>query len=165
MKLAILSSCLMTLLLLPVASRADSSPTVQSSSSDIIHVGFGPSLDGTTNPKEFAIGHEKVIGEFGLLSHCGLLFEGELNGYCAIVPGVHIETLSGIFVRAGVGPAYVLHTSDRISSHWNANIDFMLGFYQGWGLIYAEGGHLSNAGFVPPNLGDDHLLIGIGVRI
>lgn len=132
---------------------------------DIVHVGFGPSLDGTTNPKEFALGYEKVWNEFSVFTHCGLLFESSTNGYCSIVPGVHIQTISGIFVRAGVGPAYVIHTSDRISSHLNANIDFMVGFYQGPAFFYAEGGHLSNAGWVPPNLGDDHVLVGIGWRI
>lgn len=132
---------------------------------DIVHIGFGPSLDGTTNPKELALGHEKTWGEFSVLTHCGFLFEAALNGYCAVVPGIHVETPSGIFVRAGVGPAYVINTNDRISSHVNANIDFMAGVYQGWGYIYGEGGHLSNAGFVPPNLGDDHLLIGIGFKL
>ena len=129
---------------------------------DVGTIGFGPSVDGTTNPKEFALGYEKTWGEFGLFTHCGLLFESETNGYCAIVPGVHIQTLSGIFVRAGVGPAYVINTDARISSHFNFNIDFMLGFYQGPAFFYGEAGHLSNAGLTPPNLGDDHLLIGIG---
>lgn len=132
---------------------------------DFIHIGFGPSLDGTTNPKEFALGYEKTWGEFGVFTHCGLLFESSTNAYCAALLGVHIETISGIFVRAGVGPAYVENISDRISSHWNANIDFMLGAYQGPAFFYAEGGHLSNAGLVPPNLGDDHLLVGIGWRL
>lgn len=130
---------------------------------DIGSIGFGPSLDGTTNPKELALGYEKTWGEFGLLTHCGLLFESDTNGYCAIVPGVHIETESGIFVRAGVGPAYVAKISNpRISSHWNANIDFAIGVYQGPAVAYIELGHLSNAGAVLPNLGDDHALVGIG---
>lgn len=82
---------ILALLLLAVSSfaRAD----------DIINVGFGPSLDGTTNPKEFAVGYEKTWGEFGIFTHCGLLFESDLNGYCAIIPGVHIETASGIFSK------------------------------------------------------------------
>ncbi len=133
---------------------------------DIGYLSFGPSLDGTTNPKELALGFEKTWGELGLLTHCGLLFESGTNGYCAVPIGIHIETLSGVFVRAGVGPAYVFKISDpRISSHWNANIDFMMGFYQAWAFFFFEGGHISNAGVVPPNLGDDHALIGLGARL
>jgi hypothetical protein len=131
---------------------------------DLGTIGFGPSLDGTTNPKELALGYEKIWGEIGIYTHCGLLFENETNGYCAVVPGVHIETLSGIFVRAGAGPAYVLHTDNRISSHWNVNVDFALGVYRGSAYAFLEGGHISNAGLVPPNLGDDHGLIGLGWR-
>ncbi len=139
-------------------------PATCARADDIITVGFGPSLNGTTNPKEFALGFEKTWGEFSLYTHCGLLFEGETNGYCAVLVGVHIETPAGVFTRAGVGPAYVAHTSDRISSNVNANISVAVGVYQGPAFAAIEYGHLSNAGAVPPNLGDDHALAQIGYR-
>lgn len=132
---------------------------------DIVTIGFGPSLDGTTNPKELALGYEKTWGELSLYTHCGALFESETNGYCAVLIGVHIETPAGVFTRLSVGPAYVLHISDpRISSNLNANIVAALGVYQGPAFGGLEFGHISNAGAVPPNLGDDHGLVQIGWR-
>lgn len=131
---------------------------------DIVTVGFGPSLNGNTHPQEFALGYEKTFGELSIYTHCGAIFEQETNGYCAVVLGVHIETPSGIFTRAGVGPAYVLRTSDRLSSHGNANIVVAVGVYNGHAFGDLEYGHLSNAGLVPPNLGDDHALAQIGWR-
>lgn len=133
---------------------------------DIATVGFGPSLNGNTNPKEFALGYEKTWGEVALYSHCGAIFEQLTNGYCSTGLGVHIETPSGLFTRATVGPAYVLKISEpRLSSHWNANIVFAIGAYQGNAFFDVEYGHLSNAGVVPPNLGDDHALAQIGWKI
>lgn len=146
---------LLPLLLAPALSQADV----------IGSVAFGPSLDGTTNPKEFALAVEKTWSEFGVLVNCGLLFESETNGYCSIVPGVHIETESGIFVRAGAGPAYVAKISNpRISSHWNVNINLSIGVYRGPAFAFLNAGHISNGGAVGPNLGDDHGLVGIGWR-
>jgi hypothetical protein len=135
------------------------------SADDFATVGFGPSLNGTTNPKELAVGYEKTWSELSLYNHCGAIFEAELNGYCSVTVGVHIETPSGIFTRATVGPAYVMRISQpRISSHWNANIVVAVGVYQGRAFFDVEYGHLSNAGWVPPNLGDDHGLAQIGYR-
>lgn len=132
---------------------------------DLVTVGFGPSLNGTTNPKELALGYEKTWSELSLYNHCGAIFQDPLNGYCAVTVGVHIETPSGLFTRATVGPAYVMRLNDRISSHWNANIVVAVGVYQGQAFFDLEYGHLSNAGFVPPNLGDDHALAQIGWRL
>jgi hypothetical protein len=131
---------------------------------DIVTVAFGPSLDGTTNPKEFALGYEKTWAELSLYTHCGAIFEADLNGYCAVTVGVHIETPSGLFTRATVGPAYVARMNERLSSHFNFNLVFAVGAYQGPAFFDIEAGHLSNAGLWPPNLGDDHALAQIGYR-
>jgi hypothetical protein len=141
-------------LLCSVSARAD----------DIVSLGFGPSLHGFDKPKELSLGYEKTIAELSIYTHCGAIFESNLNGYCSIGVGVHIETPSGVFTRATVGPAYVMRINDRVSSHLNANIVVAVGVYQGSALFGIEFGHLSNAGWVPPNLGDDHLLAQIGYR-
>lgn len=144
----------LSFLLAPALSWAD----------DIGTVAFGPSLDGSTNPKEFALGYEKTWSELALYTRCALLFESETNGYCSVGIGVHIETPSGLFTRATVGPAYVANIDDRISSHLNANIVFAVGAYQGPAFFVIELTHVSNAGAALPNLGSDHALAQIGWR-
>jgi hypothetical protein len=140
-----LLTVIMTLFLAPNLAWAE----------DQLVIGFGPSLNGGTNPKALFLGDAHTWGEFSLISRCALLFEGETNGWCSVVAAVHIETPSGILVSMGVGPAWVIHTDDRISSNLNANIHAMVGAIQSG---YAGGAcydHISNAGAVPPNLGRD----------
>jgi hypothetical protein len=128
---------------------------------DYVTLAFGPSVDGTTNPKLAAAGYEKTWGEFSIYSHCGALFEDPINPFCAVVPGVHIETVSGIFTRVGVGPALFTHTNSRLSSRPEFNISFALGLVQNGFIVGLEGDHFSNGGLPlaspNPNLGDDHV--------
>lgn len=137
--------------------------SIEARAGDYLTLGFGPSVDGETNPKMAALGYEKTWGEFSLYPHCGAMFEAQINGWCAIVPGVHVETTSGIFTRVGVGPSLFQHTDDRLSSNFEFNISFALGFIQGPVIVGIEGDHFSNAGLPivnpNPNLGSDHILL------
>lgn len=132
---------------------------------DNLSIGFGPSLDNNTHPQMLTIGHEKIWGEFSVYTHCGAMFESPWNPWCAVVPSVHIESTSGIFTRAGVGPALFGYTDDRLSSHFNFNISWTVGLTQNGWEAGLEADHFSNAGLWPPNLGSDHLCLVIAAHL
>jgi len=132
---------------------------------DNLSIAFGPSLDGDTHPHMLAVGHEKILGEVSIFSHCGIMFGSPWNPWCAVVPSVHIETLSGIFTRAGVGVAYFARTDDRVSSNVNANISWTVGLTQNGWEAFLEADHFSNGGLKPPNPGSDHVCLGVAVSL
>lgn len=132
-------------------------------------LGFGPSVDGQTNPKMFAAGLENDWGNFALYTHCGALFESPFNPFCALVPSARVQTPDGMFIRMGVGPAWFAHSDSRLSSHYEFNISAAWGYYQGTVEMGLEADHFSNAGLPianpNPNLGSDHILIYLGFPI
>lgn len=132
---------------------------------DHLSISFGPSLNGGTNPKFAALGYEKVFDPGSLLFECGGMFEAPIIGVCSAVLSARVQTQGGMFVRMGVGPAFITHTDDRLSSIFEFNIQSAIGFTQeGWdiGIGYR---HYSNAGLFPPNYGRDFFggLIEIGL--
>ncbi len=118
---------------------------------------FGPTLNGNTNPKMASVGLESVWNESSLLAECRGIFSEELNGACEIVFSARVETLSGLFVRVGAGPAYYFRTDDRVSSNWNASLQAVVGLTQRGYDIGVGYFHYSNAGLKPPNLGRDFI--------
>ena len=130
-----------------------------------IAISFGPSLNGGVNPKYASIGYELGWGQLTFLSECGAWFS-EKRGYaCAEVVSIRVETLTGLFMRIGAGPAWVSQVDDRLSSRFNFSLQSAVGLtHNGWstGLKYQ---HYSNAGIVPPNLGRDFILALIEIGI
>ncbi len=136
-----------------------------SARADHIDIDFGPSMNGATNPKLAQVGYEKVFDPGSLLIQCGAMFEESTNYECGAVLSARVQTAGGMFTRVGFGPAAISHPDDRLSSIFEFNIQYALGFEQnGWdiGII---GNHFSNAGITPPNFGRDFLglLIEIGL--
>lgn len=132
---------------------------------DHITVAFGPSINGTTNPKMGAIGYEKVLGNLSLKLHCGAIFSEKWNPWCALPISARVETASGLFMRTGVGPAFFKMTDERLSSRWQFNISTAVGLVQDGFAVGLEHDHFSNAGLVPPNLGSDHIMLIAEIKI
>ncbi len=129
--------------------------------SDHLVVSFGPTLNGNTNPKTAGLGYEYGFGEASLLAECRGIFSEQLNGACGVVFSAAVETLSGLFVRVGAGPAWVFRTDDRVSSNFNFDLQAMVGATSGKNRLGACYIHYSNAGLPladpNPNLGRDFL--------
>lgn len=126
---------------------------------------FGPTLNGNTNPKMAGVGYERVWNESSLLAECRGIFSSDLNGACALVFSARVETLSGLFMRLGAGPAWYFRRDDRVSSNFNFNLQGAIGLtHNGWD-VGAGYFHYSNAGIWGPNLGRDFLgaLIEVGL--
>lgn len=132
---------------------------------DHLTLAFGPSINGSVNPKMGAIGYEKVLGNLSLKAHCGAMFTEKWNPWCAAVVSARVETTSGLFMRTGVGPAYFGHTDDRHSSRGQFNISTAIGLVQNGFAVGLEHDHFSNAGLVQPNLGSDHVCLVAEIRI
>lgn len=133
--------------------------------SDHVVLSFGPTLNGNTNPKMAGLGYEHTFGAGSLLPECRAIFSSEMNGACELVLSARVETPSGLFMRLGAGPAWVIRQDDRVSSHFNFNLQGALGLtHNGWDLGVGLT-HYSNAGLWPPNEGRDFLgaLIGVGL--
>lgn len=126
---------------------------------------FGGSIENAPNPKLLKLGWEKVFDPASLHVACGAMFEGETNVECSAVLSMRVQTPGGVFARIGAGPAYVMHTDDRVSSNLNANIQAALGLIQNGYEVGACWDHLSNGGLVPPNLGRDFLGLCIGWQL
>ncbi len=122
-------------------------------------------MNGATNPKLAQVGYEKVFDPGSLLVQCGAMFEESTNYACGVVLSARVQTSGGMFTRVGFGPAAIAHTDDRLSSIFEFNIQYALGFEQGGWDIGIIGNHFSNAGIWPPNYGRDFLglLIEIGI--
>jgi hypothetical protein len=132
---------------------------------DSVVITLGPTLNGNTNPKMAGLGYEYTWGQGSLLPECRAIFSDPVNGACELVLSARVETHSGLFMRLGAGPAWYFREDDRVSSHFNFNLQGALGLTQnGWalGVVLI---HYSNAGLVPPNLGRDYIgaLVEIGI--
>ena len=127
--------------------------------SDSILLNFGPTLNGNTNPKTAGIGYEIRFNESSVIGQCRGIFSEQLNGACSALYSASIITPGGVLLRIGAGPAWVFRTDDRVSSHFNFNLEAMLGFTAGKSAIGACLVHYSNAGLPladpNPNLGRD----------
>jgi hypothetical protein len=130
---------------------------------DRLHISFGPSLNGTTNPKYAGIGLSHNFGHLELLGQCSAIFDNPYFAACSVVPSIKVQSAGGFFVRVGVGPGFVTHTNDRVSSPIEANIRYAVGVDQGGWEVGGEGTHWSNAGFKGPNLGMDHAGFYVGI--
>ena len=112
------------------------------------------------------LGYERTLGESSLLAECRGIFSSPLNGACSLVFSARVETLSGLFVRVGAGPAWVFRTDDRVRSHFNFNLQGVVGLASVGGMDIGAGlFHYSNAGLWGDNLGRDFLgaVIEIGI--
>lgn len=124
-----------------------------------LDLSFGPSLNGTTNPKYASLAIEKHFDTTSIAAECGAIFEYPVNGVCAAIFSARVKTTSGFFMKIGAGPAYVFQKDGRVSSNWNAMIEAALGIEQnGWAVGVKPVTHISNAGLAPPNLGRDWAL-------
>lgn len=137
---------------------------------DNLVLGFGPTLNGNTNPKAASLGYEYTFGEASLLSECRGIFSERLNGACEVVLSARVETTSDLFMRLGVGPAWYFYTDDRVSSNFNFNLQGCIGLTQDAVILGACWVHYSNAGIAfngapNPNLGRDFLSIMISIRL
>lgn len=133
--------------------------------SEHLVLSFGPTLNGNTNPKFAALGFEKIWDDLSLLTECRGIFSDPINGACSLVASARVETVSGLFMRVGAGPAWVFRKDDRVSSNFNFNIQGAIGITNqdvDIGLCYS---HFSNAGLVPPNLGRDFIGPVIEIKI
>ena len=140
---------------------------IKSAHADHLTAGFGPSLNGNTNPKYFSLGYEDMFSQSGsLLFQCGIFFEDVANvGNCSAVLSLRVQTPSGLFMRIGAGPGAITRTDDRLSSILEANIRYALGVTAFGCDVGFEGSHWSNAGFVPPNLGRDFIGGFVGIHL
>lgn len=136
-----------------------------SAHADHIDISFGPSMNGNTNPKLVTLGYEKVFDPGSALVSCGAMFEDSTNFECSGILSARVQTTGGMFSRIGFGPSFITHTDDRLSSIFEFNIQYALGFEQGNWDIGVIGNHFSNAGIWPPNYGRDFLglLIEVGI--
>lgn len=126
---------------------------------------FGPSLNGATNPKYASIGYVHDFGHLELRGQCSVIFDNPYFAACSLVPSLKVVSPGGFFVRVGVGPGFVTHTNDRVSSYAEANIRYAVGLDSGGYEVGVEGSHWSNAGFKGPNLGMDQAGFYLGIRI
>lgn len=118
-------------------------------------LGGGPTLNGNTNPKYASLGYEWLFRDLSVLAECRGIFSEQFNGACSLVFSARVETVSGLFMRLGVGPAWYFRVDDRVSSNLNANIQGCAGITSGGVDVGGCLSHFSNAGWVPPNLGRD----------
>ncbi len=149
--------CYLLVTLLWQTAHADIRPDQDPDHFSHVVLSFGPTLNGNTNPKMAGIGYEHVWHEASLLAECRGIFSAEINGACAVVLSARVETLSGLFIRVGVGPAWYFRIDDRVSSHLNANLQGVVGLTSNGWAVGAGYWHYSNAGLVPPNLGRDYI--------
>jgi hypothetical protein len=125
---------------------------------DGIWLGFGPSWDqGKTNQKILKLAYEKTWKELSVISECGVWSDDIWVKLCDMNVGVRVETTNGVFARLGVGPSYLSHTDDRISTNFEFNLQGAIGIQQDhWGAG-VKGDHYSNAGMKQPNDGRDFI--------
>ncbi len=139
--------------------------TCLSAKADHITLGFGPSINGDVNPKMGSIGYEKIWGNISIKPRCGAIFSSPWNGWCSVVVSTRVETVSGFFMRTGLGPAYFQRTSDRLSSRGQINMVTAIGMVQAGYAVGLEHNHFSNAGIVPPNPGSDSVCLVAEIKI
>lgn len=130
-----------------------------------INIGFGPSLDSTSlQPHVGSIQYEEDLGQLALVGSVTGVF-GQTAAF-SVIPCAKIVTPDGMFLRLGVGLALITHTTDRLSSIPEFNIE------AAWGLSWqhVEGGlrfdHFSNGSILGggPNLGQDAAQLHLGYR-
>ena len=133
---------------------------------DSVNIGFGPSMDGDTNPKYGSIEVEKDWGDFALVGNLTGIFAGPAFAVVSIIPSIKVVTPSGLFLRGGVGPAYTTQVNDRLSSPAQINIEMAGGLWNPMGEVGVKGDHWSNGSIVGggPNLGADTLQAYLGVH-
>jgi hypothetical protein len=135
---------------------------------DHLVLSFGPTLNGNTNPKHASVGYEFPLssaGEAVLMPECRGIFSEGFNGACELVLSARVETQSGLFMRLGAGPAWYFREDDRVSSHFNFNLQGAIGLTASGldlGIAYI---HYSNAGLWGPNLGRDFLGVVIELHV
>lgn len=145
---------------------ASGPPTQEIRDVDHLTIAFGPSVNGNTNPKMGAVGYERVSGNLSLRAHAGWIFSDQWNPFVAGVVSLRVETTAGVYMRAGLGPAWFKHVDERLSSRWEFNISTAVGLVDlGGAAVGLQHDHFSNAGLVPPNLGSDHLSLVVEVPI
>lgn len=145
--------CLLAFLYQPVANAGT------------LHLSFGPSLNGTTNPKSASVGIAQKVAHLEILAQCSVIFDNPYFAACSLVPSVKVVTTTGFFVRIGTGPAYVTHTNDHVSTPFEVNIRYALGVENDGWEAGAEGSHYSNAGIKGANLGMDHAGFYLGIHL
>lgn len=126
--------------------------------SDGVLLSFGPSVDaGKTNQKIIKLAYEKDWKELSLITECGAWSDDIWVKLCDMNVGVKAETTNGVFGRIGVGPSYLSHTDDRISTPFEFNLQGEIGIQQDHWAVGVKVDHYSNAGIKQPNSGRDFL--------
>ena len=134
---------------------------IQCVRADSLVISGGPTLNGNTNPKMAGIGYEYTFGEGSLVGECRGIFSEKINGACGLVLAARVETLSGLFMRLGAGPAWYFRTDDRVSSNFNFELMGCVGVVSNGVILGVCYIHYSNAGLPivdpNPNLGRDFI--------
>lgn len=113
-----------------------------------------------------ALGYEHALGAPSLKLDAGTWnVPGGMAFYGALNIGVHVVAESGLTARIGFGPALISHPDDRLTGHFQFNIQARLGLNMGGWETGLQALHLSNAGIALPNLGRDVVSIYIGIPI
>ncbi len=132
-----------------------------------VNLGFGPSLNGSTNPKSAKLGYELDLTDaFSFTASATGIFEPKMIGAFSLVASAKALTPSGMFLRIGFGPGVITSTDDRLSSIPEFNIVYATGLASESVEGGIEGNHWSNAGFFGgPNLGRDSALLFLAFKL
>ena len=133
---------------------------------DQINIGFGPSMDGGTNPKFGTVQYEHDWGSFALIGSVTAIFEDPILWTGSLIPSAKVVTPGGVFVRVGLGIGFVSRTDDRLSSIPQFNPEMALGLSNDRFEVGGKGDHWSNGSVLGggPNLGRDTLQLYLGVK-
>lgn len=140
---------------------------INSFSADLGFMKLGSGLDSNNwfSTKILSVGYQShLIGLFDYQLETGMfndLYQPQgLIGFVGASVGVHVDTSSGFYAKLFFGPSAVTQTDTRLSSIFEFNDDIEVGLKDARGVsVGINFKHLSNAGFVLPNLGRDFLIL------
>jgi hypothetical protein len=131
---------------------------------------FGVGIDNSLGlTKMIAGGYQgNLIGFFDYQLETGAFLDNSqpqgLIGFGGASLGISAKTNSGFYAKVFTGPSLITQTDTRLSSILEFNDDIEFGLMDRRGVhIGANFKHMSNAGFWPPNIGRDFMLIKIQI--
>ena len=135
-------------------------------SAEQLAVDFGAGPSGGTY---LAVSYSVPLGLFVVKPVAGTFngknfFDSPATFFGATTLGVRAQSKWGFYAEAGVGPAVISRTDDRLGSHFQALIDAGAGFSADGVRVGVIGRHFSCGGLCNPNIGRNYVGVSAGME-